>query len=95
MAYSIGYGPQRNEVCAKGTRFRFSVLVLVFFLVFLLSVQLFSQEGAQLLRRMILPVGDDTVEAFSAMVQAVEEGVPVSEAVTAFCREVVAHGQTP
>lgn len=95
MAYSIGYGPQRNERCAKGTHFRFSVLVLVFFLVFLISVQLFSQEGAQLLRRMILPVGDETVEAFSSMIQSVEDGTPVSEAVTAFCREVIAHGQHP
>ncbi len=95
MAYSIGYGPQQNERASKGRQTRFSVLVLVFFLVFLLSVQLFSQEGADFLRRMILPVGEETVEAFSSMVQAVKEGTPVQEAVTAFCREVIARGQMP
>lgn len=95
MAYSIGYAPQRCEGSVKRKRIRFSVLVLVFFLVFLFSVQLFSREGAELLRNMILPVGDDTVEAFSSMLQAVEEGTPIPEAVTAFCREVMEHGKMP
>jgi hypothetical protein len=95
MAYSIGYGPQRNERCKKRSGKRFKVLALVFFLVFLLSVQLFSQEGAEFLRRMILPVGEDSVEAFSAMIQAVEDGTPIADAVTAFCREVIKHGQLP
>jgi hypothetical protein len=44
---------------------------------------------------MILPVGDDTVEAFSSMLQAVEEGTPIPEALTAFCREVMEHGNMP
>lgn len=95
MAYSIGYGPQRNEYVPTGKRSRFCVLLLVFFLVFLLSVQVFSPEGADLLRRMILPVGEETVEAFSSMVRSVEEGTPVAEAVTAFCREVIALAQVP
>lgn len=95
MAYSIGYGPQRNERCEKRSRKRFRMLLLVFFLVFLLSVQLFSQEGAEFLRRMILPVGEESVEAFSAMIQAVEDGTPIADAVTAFCREVIEHGQLP
>lgn len=95
MAYSIGYAPQRHEVCAKRPRIRFGVLVLAFFVVFLISAQLLSQEGARLLRQMILPFQEETVEAFSAMVQSVEQGVPVSEAVTAFCREVIEGGQLP
>lgn len=95
MAYSIGYAPQRCEGGVKRKRVRFSVLVLAFFLVFLLSVQIFSREGAMFLRRMILPVGDETVEAFSIMIQAVEQGTPIPEAVTAFCREVMEHGQMP
>ena len=95
MAYSIGYGPQRNDRSNKRSGTRFRVLVLVFFLVFLLCVQLFSREGADYLRRMILPVGEQTIEAFSTMVQSVEEGTPVPEAVTAFCREVIALGQVP
>ena len=95
MAYSIGYGPQRQEAGRKRTRFRFSMLVVVFFVVFLISVQVFWQEGADYLRRMVLPVGEDTVEAFSNMVEAVEEGTPIAEAVTAFCREVISHGQMP
>jgi hypothetical protein len=93
MAYSIGYMPQRNEYREK--RSKFPLLLLVFFLVFLLSVQIFSQEGASLLRRMFLPVGEETVEAFSEMVLSVEEGVPLKDAVTAFCREVIALGQLP
>ena len=92
MAYSIGYAPRRCEGSVKRKRIRFSVLVLAFFLF---SVQLFSREGAELLRNMILPVGDDTVEAFSSMLQAVEEGTPIPEAVTAFCREVMEHGKMP
>lgn len=95
MAYSIGYGPQRNERCEKRSGKRFMMLLLVFFLVFLLSVQLFSQDGAEFLRQMILPVGEETVEAFSTMVRSVEEGTPVPEAVTAFCQEVIALGQVP
>lgn len=95
MAYSIGYGPQRNERCEKRSGKRFRMLLLVFFLVFLLSVQLFSREGAEFLRRMILPVGEESVEAFSTMIQAVEDGTPIADAVTAFCREVIKHGQLP
>ena len=89
MAYSIGYGPQRNDRCKKRSGKRFKVLALVFFLVFLLSVQLFSQEGAEFLRRMILPVGEDSVEAFSAMIQAVEDGEPMNEVTLTglLCRE--------
>jgi hypothetical protein len=44
---------------------------------------------------MILPVGEESVQAFSAMIQAVEDGEPIVEAVTAFCREVIEHGQLP
>jgi hypothetical protein len=95
MAYSIGYGQQRNDRCKKRSGKRFKMLALVFFLVFLLSVQLFSQEGAEFLRRMILPVGEESMEAFSAMIQAVEDGEPIADAVTAFCREVITHGQLP
>ena len=95
MAYSIGYGPQRSEVEQKKSDARFRLLVLVFFLVFLLSVKLFSKDGADFLRQMILPVGEETVEAFSSMVRSVEDGTPVQEAVTAFCREVIALGQLP
>jgi hypothetical protein len=40
-------------------------------------------------------VGEESVEAFSAMIQAVEDGTPIADAVTAFCREVIEHGQLP
>ena len=62
-----------------------------FLLLFLLGVRWTWPEGTALLRRTLIPE-EPAVSAFSRMVEQIQVGTPVGEAVTAFCREVVAHG---
>lgn len=93
MAYSIRYGVHCGE--QQNRRSYFGLMTAVFLLTFLLGTHIFWPEGAQALRHLLLPVSDQTVNAFHTMVSEVSDGVYVPEAVAAFCREVIHSAQTP
>lgn len=95
MSYSIGYGEQRQELYAPKTNSHFTLFLFVFLMIFFLGVQLFWDEGAQTIRQLLLPMDSNTVSAFETLTQQVIDGVPIGEAVTFFCREVIQSAQFP
>ena len=52
MSYKISYIPDRSRKHRGAHRFRLPALTAVFFLLFLLFVELKWQEGAQMINRM-------------------------------------------
>lgn len=89
MAYSIRYGVQRQEILSRRHRDRFGLMVMGFLVLFLLGVQLFWEEGAQVIRQLVFPLQEQAVAALENMAQSIRDGATVPDAVTAFCREVI------
>ncbi len=94
MSYRIEYGGG-NAVRKPGRGNRLPVLTAGAFLLFLLLTQAFWPEGSAALRDFLIP-GDSevTTQAFSAMSEDLCEGIPISDALMAFCREILTHGET-
>lgn len=93
MAYSIRYGARRQEDRLSRGSHRFGLMVAGFFVVFLLGVQLFWEDGARILRQLVFPLQDQAIAALETMVQSVRDGASIPDAVTAFCREVIHSAQ--
>ena len=87
MGYRIVYGP---EFPPPG-KSRLGLWTAVFLLVFVTAVRLTWPVGTEYLWGILKP-GEQTVQAFARMVEEVENGQGMGEAVTTFCRSVVANG---
>lgn len=94
MSYRIVYGaavPAKRT--GEGSVLRWQMLTAVFLLLFTLSVSLTWPAGTAKLREYLLP-GDGVGEtAFQELVAGLEEGESAREALTAFCRQIIADGQ--
>ena len=92
MAYRIVYG--KDPVRSETTRFwsgRMRVMTALFFVMFILSVKLLWKDGFDILQDVLLPgAGDTALKAMNHMVAHIREGSGLTDAVTAFCREIIA-----
>lgn len=90
MAYRVIYGPAVKLECsrAKGSA-RLRMLTAVCFLVMVLMVKAAWPEGRSLLRQAMLPQHTAVQTAFLELTENLQNGEPVGESVTAFCRELV------
>lgn len=86
MGYRIVYG---EEPPVQRPRSRLRLLTAAFGLAFLVLVGSFWPGGRALLRQVLLPGAGEA--ALQQMAEQIRAGEPVGEAVTAFCRDVVAH----
>ena len=95
MGYRIVYDRELEK--HKQNRFRrgqVGLLTAAFFVMFILSVKLFWEEGTDMLWDILLPGNEDiTRSAMDQMVAQLRSGVGLKEAVTAFCREIIAGAQ--
>ncbi len=75
---------------------RLWVMALACFLLFLVLTNHFWPQRANNLRHLLIP-GDPevTTQAFETMIHSLCAGEEISEAVTAFCREILEHAQLP
>lgn len=89
MGYRIRYGPE-PEFERQPPKSRLQVLTAGFALAFVMLVRLLWPQGADLLRDVLLPGEDVTTAAFTQMAADIQAGEDVADAVTAFCRSVVA-----
>lgn len=88
MGYRIEYGcPERQPDKPKRLG-----LTIVFFLAFLLLVNVFWPEGRKVLQELLWP-GDmeQTQQALEVFIAQLRYGEPVSDAVESFCREILKH----
>ena len=91
MGYRIVYG--RDPVDEnRGKRLR--LMTAAFALALVLGVRCFWPRGTELLRGFLLPGQSET--AFARMAEEIRSGERVGDAVTAFCRTVIADAmETP
>lgn len=98
MGYRIDYEDYAalRRKSAHRSSFRLAGLTAAFFLSFLLLTHAFWPAGRAKLRSLLLP-GDPEVtgQALSSMVEDLRAGKPLSDSVTAFCREILEYAQYP
>ena len=91
MGYKIVYGSGHPQ--QKKQRFwsgRMQLMTAVCFLLFILSVSMIFQEEFNYLRSIILPgTTDGSNSVLAALVDNLQNDVPLKEAVTAFCRQII------
>ena len=90
MGYRIVYGKD-PVVRRRGGSLRLRVMTAAWMLLFAGLVRMAWPAGREVLAQVLLPRAE-TAAAFSEMVTAVSGGEPFGDAVTAFCRSVVADG---
>lgn len=94
MSYRIVYGaavPQKRT--GGGRILRLQMMTAVFLLLFTLFVSLTWPAGTAKLREYLLPADGNTQTALQEFVSGLEEGESAREALTAFCRQMIADGQ--
>ena len=94
MGYQIAYPGEKYKMSRRppDRRLRRRMTAL-WFLIFLVTVCFFWQEGREVLRKILIP-GDPemTVAAVETMAEDISRGLPLKEAAAAFCRTVLANG---
>ena len=66
-------------------------MTALFFALFMLSVKLLWKDGGDLLREILLPGnGESTAKALEELISQLHEVAAFGDAVTAFCREIIA-----
>lgn len=90
MGYKIIYG---KDPVKKHSFTRLQGLICGFFLLFSLAVRLFWPAGSQVLRDLFVTDQlSQGAQAAVAMVEDLQQGESVSDAVSVFCQEIL-HGQ--
>ena len=92
MSYRVVYGPMPREKSGRKGIFRLQMMTAVCLLMLSLGIRTAWPEGREVLRHYLIP-GTETVtqEAFGDMIEGLQAGQSVREAVTAFCRQIVQH----
>jgi len=91
LPYQIIYGPMPPvKQAGRHGILRFQVLTAAFMLLFVITVRHVWPEGTQTLREFLIP-GEPTVTeaAFHEMMADIQDGEPLPDALTAFCRQIV------
>lgn len=96
MAYRIEYGPPFQPPQKKRSTTRLRIMTAACLLLFVLLVRQAWPEGTEKLRQFLLP-GEPTVtqEAFYSMIEGIQDGVPMGDALTAFCQQIVDYEKAP
>lgn len=91
MAYRITYAWQKEEKLSKAAIPVWKLFVTAAVCSVLL-LRLLVPQTEQLFRELLYPLTDEfTVSAFTEMVGDISDGIPVYDALTAFCREIIDH----
>lgn len=90
MGYCISYNPELEKKYPLRTKRKKKKWPWVMSLLAVLLVAVFATNSRQMVKQWLLP-GDPqlTEEALTCFVQDVREGMPMKEAFTAFCVEII------
>lgn len=95
VAYRIDYGSgMQYRRAERGGVLRLQTMTAAWLLVFTLVVSRVWPEGTQRLRQYLLPGGQPVQTAFQAMTEQLRSGVPVEDALTAFCIQIIEDART-
>ena len=94
MSYQVFYGNTKYDIAEnKGAGIRLLLLSGSFFLIFgMLTVRFWPQGREVLLRLMEAGKNTSVPDSLEALAREIHMGIPVGEAVTAFCRDVMIRG---
>ena len=94
MAYRIDYDKTGTRKRIEPAKSRIAVYTAAFFLLFLLLVNLFWPDGTGFLRQSLIPGDPDvTAAAVDSLIDDLKDGQQVSDAITAFCRELISNAE--
>ena len=97
MGYSIEYSLEGSNITSsKKKKYRvFKIMSGGLLLAFILLL-LFWPAARSVVREALIPGDSDvTIAAAECLIQELEQGNSISEALSAFCREVIADGAQP
>ncbi len=91
MGYRVEYGSVKKVRGSETRAPRAAAFTALFFLLFLLLVNTFWPQGAEMLRDIVLP-GDPavTAAALEEFTMELKDGAKLSGAFTAFCQRILA-----
>jgi len=93
MAYRITYEWQKEQELTGNSKQRKWFVAGMMAVTAALAVRLLMPQPEGMIRELLHPFTDGhTVTVFGEMVNRIGEGTPLPEAVTAFCREILEHG---
>lgn len=90
MAYRIRY---KGKNPAPQPKSRLPGLTVLFFVLFLIAVFRFCPEGRSLIQTLVIPGGEQSIQALEAMAQNLRDGMGLQEAAECFRRELTEDGQ--
>ena len=91
MAYRIEYGPvHKQQKVSERHPLRILFLTALFFLVFILTVNLAWPKGKTVLQDFFLP--ENSRQAFVELITDLQEGETLSDSVTVFCKSILEDG---
>ena len=88
MAYSITYGSDR-DLKRYQRKDRFGLIAFAFVAALIAGIRIFLPDVFETVINILNPLDDRGVSAFHTMVDNVQQGTPVGEAVDAFCRSII------
>ena len=96
MTYRIEYGPSLPQR-KLSFPLRLVGLTCLFFVLFLVGVNIFWPEGRETLIQLLLPAGHAThfIKASQGFFNSLTAGQPFYESLTAFCREIISYAELP
>lgn len=97
MGYQINYGgPEPRKYKYRMNKSRVKLMTAGILLSLALGARLVFPGTGQKLRELLLPgMTGETVAAFQVMVEDVRTGTSFEDAVTTFCREIIANAELP
>lgn len=96
MGYCIVYGPEPKIAHPKKrSTAKLRIRICLFLLLLSFGIKALWPGGTAMLRRFLLPGESEiTQQALDAMVRNLGSGIPISDALGAFCQQIIVHGRT-
>lgn len=90
MSYQISYGSDKDLIRFR-RRNHYGIILFSFAAALIIGIRVFLPNVFRDFLDMINPLDEYGVQAFHAMIDHVQQGAPVGEAVDAFCRSIIDH----
>ena len=90
MSYCISYGSDKNLIRFHRKDYR-GIILLSFVTALIIGVRVFLPGVIDSFLDILNPLDEYGMQAFSVMMDQVYQGMPVGEAVDAFCNSIIEH----
>ena len=90
MSYHISYGSDKDLIRFR-KRNHHGIILFAFAAALIVGIRVFLPDVFHGFLDVLNPMDEYGVQAFHAMIDHVQQGTPVGEAVDAFCRSIIDH----